>query len=68
MPSTNTGKEGAVSAAVESLRKAMAESDKASLEKWLQQQDDRSARRARTSGERKGCIWIGQSFGASESI
>ena len=33
MPSTKTGKEGAVSAAVESLRKAMAESDKASLEK-----------------------------------
>ena len=33
MASTQTGKEGAVSAAVESLRKAMAESDKASLEK-----------------------------------
>lgn len=33
MASTNTGKEGAVSAAVENLRKAMAESDKASLEK-----------------------------------
>lgn len=33
MPSTQTGKEGAVSAAVESLRKAMAESDKAGLEK-----------------------------------
>ena len=33
MPSTKTGKEGAVSAAVESMRKAMAESDKASLEK-----------------------------------
>ncbi len=33
MASTNTGKESAVSAAVESMRKAMAESDKASLEK-----------------------------------
>ena len=33
MPSTSTGKEAAVSAAVESLRKAMAESDQASLEK-----------------------------------
>ena len=33
MASTQTGKEGAVSAAVENLRKAMAESDKASLEK-----------------------------------
>ena len=33
MPGTNTGKESAVSAAVESMRKAMAESDKASLEK-----------------------------------
>ena len=33
MASTNTGKEAAVSAAVENLRKAMAESDKASLEK-----------------------------------
>ena len=38
MPSTNTGKEGAVSAAVESLRKAMAESDKASLEKLAEEQ------------------------------
>src|SRR3954468_3740184 len=33
MPSTNTGKESAVSAAVESMRKAMAESDRASLDK-----------------------------------
>ena len=33
MPGTNTGKESAVSAAVESMRKAMAESDKATLEK-----------------------------------
>ena len=33
MASTNSGKEGAVSAAVESLRKAMAESDQASLSK-----------------------------------
>jgi hypothetical protein len=33
MPSTSTGKESAVSAAVESLRKAMAGGDKASLEK-----------------------------------
>jgi hypothetical protein len=38
MPGTNTGKEGAVSAAVESLRKAMAESDKASLEKLAEEQ------------------------------
>ena len=38
MPSTNTGKEAAVSAAVESLRKAMAESDKASLEKLAEDQ------------------------------
>ena len=38
MPSTNTGKEGAVSAAVESMRKAMAESDKASLEKLAEEQ------------------------------
>jgi hypothetical protein len=38
MPSTNTGKEGAVSAAVESLRKTMAESDKASLEKLAEEQ------------------------------
>ena len=38
MPSTSTGKEGAVSAAVESLRKAMAESDKASLEKLAEEQ------------------------------
>ena len=38
MPSTNTGKEGAVSAAVESLRKAMAESDKATLEKLAEEQ------------------------------
>ena len=38
MPNTNTGKESAVSAAVESLRKAMAESDKASLEKLAEEQ------------------------------
>jgi len=33
MPSTQTGKEGAVSAAVESLRKAMVGADKSALEK-----------------------------------
>ena len=33
MPSTQTGKEGAVSAAVEALRKAMISGDKAELEK-----------------------------------
>ena len=38
MPSTNTGKESAVSAAVESLRKAMAESDKGALEKLAEEQ------------------------------
>ena len=38
MPSTNTGKEGAVSAAVESMRKAMAESDRASLTKLTEEQ------------------------------
>jgi len=38
MPSTNSGKEGAVSAAVESLRKAMAESDQASLTKLTEEQ------------------------------
>ena len=38
MPSTNTGKESAVSAAVESMRKAMVESDKASLEKLAEEQ------------------------------
>ena len=38
MPSTNTGKEEAVSAAVEALRKAMAESDKTSLEKLAEEQ------------------------------
>ena len=38
MASTNTGKESAVSAAVESMRKAMAESDKASLEKLAEEQ------------------------------
>lgn len=38
MAGTNTGKESAVSAAVESLRKAMAESDKASLEKLVEEQ------------------------------
>ena len=38
MPGTNTGKEGAVSAAVESLRKAMAESDQTSLEKLAEDQ------------------------------
>ena len=38
MASTNSGKEGAVSAAVESLRKAMAESDQASLTKLTEDQ------------------------------
>src|SRR4051812_44785085 len=38
MPSTNTGKERAVSAAVESMRKAMAESDKGSLEKLAEEE------------------------------
>jgi hypothetical protein len=38
MPSTNTGKEGAVSAAVESMRKAMAESDQASLDKLAEEE------------------------------
>ena len=38
MASTNSGKEGAVSAAVESLRKAMAESDQASLTKLTEEQ------------------------------
>ena len=38
MASTNSGKEGAVSAAVESLRKAMAESDQASLSKLTEEQ------------------------------
>jgi hypothetical protein len=38
MPGTNSGKEGAVSAAVESLRKAMAESDQASLQKLTEEQ------------------------------
>ncbi len=33
MPSTQTGKEGAVSAAVEALRKAMVAADKSALEK-----------------------------------
>ena len=38
MANTNTGKESAVSAAVESMRKAMAESDKASLEKLAEEE------------------------------
>jgi hypothetical protein len=38
MAGTNTGKEAAVSAAVESMRKAMAEGDKANLEKLAEEQ------------------------------